>query len=828
MDSEDLLLQSVLNLLDDGPRYLEDIVQALRESGEISDDEESEYELVDIIEHTDAIWDTASGVYGRTDRILDGVYLTHRLSQREIDAGLIEILPDFDGLDLGLEEIKLTSGDKLEEVYPSAGIGNFTETMGDFSQQGCFSGPSGWLSNFSSGDLIALHRIGDVFEVVTPDQLADGELERNTLSDVYGALYDSVGELGVEPMEVLLDALCEQSDIFRSPVAPLQELLREVGLELNGNIVEMVGEEYEAVMQEWSAAALANLFEKYGFGSCCAKEFEVVSDAFSLWKSGRKAEIDAFQVVKSLSHEAVAPAFVSWVFQIDVNLPIVIDEFMTFLASVKHPSVASVYFVRSVVRALQGKALLGEKDIQTALQYDRDYEPAKMEYAFFAADRGDIVTYISRLGQCMSEFARNELSIVREFLPNYPPTERNSPCPCGSGRKYKACCLVRPKMSPAASQNWLYHRVIRWMARPESSLQFTRYFEIFSDMLGDAEDDDSAGLFVIDVVVFEGEGYHNYLEMKGELLSESDRELLDALSQSKRALFEVVNVVPGKSLVLRDFKSNESVSIDEHLGSLDTDVGDYRLGRVVRTNEGPKWFGPGMKIDLSRRDSVLDLLESDYDVSEYLRWIASVLKRPELHNFDGEKLVFCETRIKPNKEINIASLLTGPFDQTDKNEWSQFAVSLNGGDISSGSIRDEGDHLVLSTNSVERMDRLLKKLEDLIGEYQVLERTAQSAESALKSREILTNEEAEGEELPPEAYEALQDYIEERENLWLDESIPALRGLTPRQALEDPKAKDDLIRLLDEFERTENRMKSGSGKASGGFKASRLRAKLGL
>ena len=30
-------------------------------------------------------------------------------------------------------------------------------------------------------------------------------------------------------------------------------------------------------------------------------------------------------------------------------------------------------------------------------------------------------------------------------------TGRNDPCPCGSGRKYKKCCLVRDEISRGAS-----------------------------------------------------------------------------------------------------------------------------------------------------------------------------------------------------------------------------------------------------------------------------------------------------------------------------------------------------------------------------------------
>ena len=47
--------------------------------------------------------------------------------------------------------------------------------------------------------------------------------------------------------------------------------------------------------------------------------------------------------------------------------------------------------------------------------------------------------------------------------------------------------------------------------------------------------------------------------------------------------------------------------------------------------------------------------------------------------------------------------------------------------------------------------------------------------------------------------EALAAYMRDYEQKWLDLSVPALRGLTPRQAAEDPTRREDLVRLLSSF-----------------------------
>ena len=54
----------------------------------------------------------------------------------------------------------------------------------------------------------------------------------------------------------------------------------------------------------------------------------------------------------------------------------------------------------------------------------------------------------------------------------------------------------------------------------------------------------------------------------------------------------------------------------------------------------------------------------------------------------------------------------------------------------------------------------------------------------------------------PEVHAAIADHIAQYETSWVDSPIPALRGLTPRQAAADPTRREDLERLLAEFPST--------------------------
>ena len=54
--------------------------------------------------------------------------------------------------------------------------------------------------------------------------------------------------------------------------------------------------------------------------------------------------------------------------------------------------------------------------------------------------------------------------------------------------------------------------------------------------------------------------------------------------------------------------------------------------------------------------------------------------------------------------------------------------------------------------------------------------------------------------LPPEIFAALQDRLEQYYMKWVDFSIPALMGMTPRQAAKDPSMRTALLALLQEME----------------------------
>jgi len=69
-------------------------------------------------------------------------------------------------------------------------------------------------------------------------------------------------------------------------------------------------------------------------------------------------------------------------------------------------------------------------------------------------------------------------------------TKRNEPCPCGSGRKYKYCCLHNPKM-PSAPHEELGPAALLWNAFNEELGAFVtaRNTQPLDDFLGLSPDE---------------------------------------------------------------------------------------------------------------------------------------------------------------------------------------------------------------------------------------------------------------------------------------------------------------------------------------------------
>ena len=111
---------------------------------------------------------------------------------------------------------------------------------------------------------------------------------------------------------------------------------------------------------------------------------------------------------------------------------------------------------------------------------------------------------------------------------------RNEPCWCGSGRKYKKCHLGREQLPLAERADWLYAKAAQHARSPvgddllaEVGYERCRLRRDPSHDLPEALDAGMADPLVMDVVLFEGGAFAEFLQVRGSLLPDDERLLAE-------------------------------------------------------------------------------------------------------------------------------------------------------------------------------------------------------------------------------------------------------------------------------------------------------------
>jgi hypothetical protein len=206
--------------------------------------------------------------------------------------------------------------------------------------------------------------------------------------------------------------------------------------------------------------------------------------------------------------------------------------------------------------------------------------------------------------------------------------------------------------------------------------------------------------------------------------------------------------------------------------------------------------------------------------------------------------VFCETTwTVPNIETATATLDSAfePGDDAGRWTWLQdgendSAITVPGGRTVLGNLALEGDRLTASTNSVERAEAVTQLIESLLPGAELVEELRSDFDEIRNDQAYERHVFGEDDEppagmldptkAPPELQAMLRQQMDLYEEQWVDESIPALGGATPRQALDDLTRRDDLFRLLDRME--EMGARQSPEQRALGMRTSRLRELLGL
>lgn len=428
---------------------------------------------------------------------------------------------------------------------------------------------------------------------------------------------------------------------------------------------------------------------------------------------------------------------------------------------------------------------------------------------------------------------------------------RNEPCPCGSGKKYKRCCLATDEQAvrpPGQDLHDLDHRLCvdmgTWARRRFHAETAGVYHEYPIDFGEREEHLTLFGAWVTYERKLEGRVLADwYLEERGRSLMAHEREWLTAQLASWLSVWEVIEVDPGKTIRLRDQLTGADRAVSEMSGSQTLSPHLMLLARVV-VQDGlsllvgmhPSPLTPQVgrdtldhiraELGLAKNATPEELRAGDRPTRLIEIWqdaVQDIENRPlpRLQNTDGEdlvlikdhyKLVGAETRATVEAELARLRDVHPPEPGERRGCYRVVRENAPGAamqDTLVATIAVKARELVVETNSRQRADILRGRMESLCGDRVRFQRREEKDPFEAMAEQGDKPERATPQPSGPEVDALLRDFKARHYATWPDDSLPALDGLTPREAAAQPKYRARLDTLIKEMEYHESQEASG-------------------
>lgn len=422
---------------------------------------------------------------------------------------------------------------------------------------------------------------------------------------------------------------------------------------------------------------------------------------------------------------------------------------------------------------------------------------------------------------------------------------RNDPCPCGSGLKFKRCCMGKADESKRYTREDRAAALAALERFSEDVLQEeddAAFDELWGDDLegtdGLDEHTNEASEAVCDMWFFfdrpldDGALVVDRLLEADPSIPPGQRKFLELARGTCMRLYEAEDVRPGVSLALRDVIAGTRVIVRERSASRQLVRGAMLAARVIVPGASgePEMERGLLPIPLPlgmRMVSEISTMLEDFrrkkpgagdaaffkEMPAYFHsaWISAIINPsiPHLQNTDGEDLLMTRVRF----EVLDAGRLERALDACPdlergegKRAWTWDKPGQGDKGTILGWFRLKGEALELETNSAERGKRgramveelakgavrhLATSHEDLIQKLMDMKRTGEGG--ARLSGPGLDPEEG----IPPEVREEPSlDYYARYYRQWIDDPVTALDNRTPREAAGDPALRHKAIGLV--------------------------------
>ena len=485
---------------------------------------------------------------------------------------------------------------------------------------------------------------------------------------------------------------------------------------------------------------------------------------------------------------------------------------------------AAVALVTARAAEGSGDSTTARDLINEALTLRPGLEPALHDGAQYAAVRGDYAVadrYLRRAEQPGP--LRPGLSEAMAATDHASDVGRNSACPCGSGRKFKACCL-RDALPPLSARAQLVYALLGTYAERAPGL------EVITSLIERAGNAAEHAMFLLDLALFRGGLVDRFLAARGHWLHEDERELIDDWRQVPVALYEAVEVQPDGGVTLRVLPDGEQIQLTDKLFSESAQRLDLFCGRILHDRSQPRLFAVPVGVPRQRRRELADLLASDPPPEKIADFLGP--EPPiQFRNSDGDEVYECRVTYRVPHPQQAFDHLSERLARTGEDMLGWHRHEPDGRVLNLGVIARTGEQFTLAANSPARLTGLEDQLREVAPDAREQDRHAERLSQDPGDREARTlivdsyfvEESAAGEA------DAAEQLSRDSETSWLD--TPGIIGdLSPRQAAgsTDPAARAELRSMIDDIEAILLQTQRAGQPAAALMSPYRLREQLGL
>ena len=456
---------------------------------------------------------------------------------------------------------------------------------------------------------------------------------RNAEFSVAARVSVPVGLERATDTSALLEAIAiDRSAFADAPMPPVTTLFEAAGFEVRDRDVAMPGFDWDALATWRTSNIAALLFE---LTETQTKAYRALTAAFAQWRASNTvndASSEAGAIADLFADIKVIEAFSTGPQPQMVALPGQMADtaaaHLSFVEALVEAGAASdditafrVRCLDRVGRPLDAIAVLDEVAESTeakqlllaAAEFAADRSDATVAYALL--QRAGALDHLASIkGEAETHTPDLELLFeIEPFAMTRPKAvaDRNDPCPCGSGKKFKKCHINdQPMHGLEYRAPWVHGKAMRFGRARNAAL-----IETLADAVCAHVDDGEIveqmrfSPFIADVALHEGGNFARFLEARQELLPADEFELATQWAAIDRGVFEIVKLA-GQRVELRNIVTDIRITVGEMESGSGIETGDLMIGRPLPVGDGWRAFGGFMPCDPSIVENVVAAIEA--------------------------------------------------------------------------------------------------------------------------------------------------------------------------------------------------------------------------